>query len=139
MPGSPVLYLPEFIRKKRAFTQRKARDTGIGISLVHEVNGDVLLLRGMPGEAVKCYRQAQALEPGREGLQARIDRAREVMNKNRPAAGKRRQSVRFPEEIARAGRLERDGEPGRRNTSTVIFCGATRIMWKLSGCWPLSQ
>ncbi len=90
----------------------KARDAGIGISLVHEVNGDVLLLRGMPGEAVKCYRQAQALEPGREGLQARIDRAREVMNKNRPVAGKRRKSVRFPEEIARAGRLDRDGKPG---------------------------
>ena len=91
----------------------KARETGIGISLVHEVSGDVLLLRGMPGESVKCYRQAEKLEPGREGLQARIERAREAMNKNRPVAGKRRQTIRFPEEMARAGRLERDGEPGK--------------------------
>jgi tetratricopeptide (TPR) repeat protein len=91
----------------------KARDTNVGLSLVHEVNGDVLLLMGMPGKAVKCYRQALALEPGREGLQARIDRAHEVMSKNRPTADKRRQALRFPEEIARAARLERDGEPGK--------------------------
>jgi tetratricopeptide (TPR) repeat protein len=86
---------------------------GVGVSLAHEVSGDVLLLRGMPGEAVKCYRQAQQLDAARTGLQVKIDRARTAMNKNRPVGGKRRQQLAFPEEIARAGRLERDGEPAK--------------------------
>lgn len=101
-----------FLKEARLYID-KAMASHVGMALVHEINGDVCLLEGKPGEAVKAYRQAGRLNPAREGLPARIDRARELMNSNRPVAGKRRQELGFPEEMARAGQLERDGEPAR--------------------------
>jgi tetratricopeptide (TPR) repeat protein len=91
----------------------KARSANVGMSLAHEVYGDLVLVQSMPGEAVKSYRQAARLDPAREGIPVKIERARVMMSRNRPTRGKRRTALGFPEEMARAGTLERDGEPGK--------------------------
>ena len=88
----------------------RARSNNVGMPMAHEVHGDLMLVQSKPGEAVKSYRQALRLDPSREGINSRIDRARAMMNRNRPAQGKRRQELGFPEEMARASKLERDGE-----------------------------
>ena len=72
----------------------------------HETNGDLELIAGRPAEAVKSYRQAQKLGADGAGVQEKIDRARVMMK-----AGKHRSGMAFPEEIAHAGQLERDGKP----------------------------
>ncbi|MEH6581376.1 MAG: sulfotransferase [Halioglobus sp.] len=100
------------VREARLYIDT-ARPANVGMSLVHELHGDLCLLEDKPGEATKSYRQADKLDPGREGLSVRVDRARQMMTANKPAQGKRRQVLAFPEEIARAGQLERDGEPGK--------------------------
>jgi tetratricopeptide (TPR) repeat protein len=91
----------------------KARSANVGMSRAHEVHGDLMLVQSMPGEAVKSYRQAARLDPSREGIPVKIERARVIMNRNRPQQGKRRQALGFPEEMATAGKLERDGEHGQ--------------------------
>jgi tetratricopeptide (TPR) repeat protein len=100
------------LREARLYTER-ARSEHIGLSLAHELYGDLCLLEGSPGEAVKAYRQAERLDVNREVIRAKIEKARSVMNQKRPMHGKRKQQMGFPEEMARAGRLERDGEPGK--------------------------
>ena len=100
------------LREARLYIER-ARNENIGLSLAHELYGDLCLLEGNPGEAVKAYRQAERLDVDREVIQTKIDKARSVMNQRRPVHGKRKQQMGFPEEMARAGRLERDGEPGK--------------------------
>lgn len=100
------------LREARLYVER-ARAENIGLASAHELHGDLCLLEGSPGEAVKSYRQAERLDAGRELIQVKIEKAREVMNQRRPVRGKRKQELGFPEEMARAGRLERDGEPGK--------------------------
>ncbi len=100
------------LREARLYVER-ARSENVGLALAHELYGDVCLLEGSPGEAVKSYRQAERIDGSREVIQAKIEKARGVMNQRRPVRGRRRQELGFPEEMARAGRLERDGEPGK--------------------------
>jgi tetratricopeptide (TPR) repeat protein len=91
----------------------KARAENVGMSLAHEAYGDLMLAQSRPAEAVKSYRQVQQLDPERKGIQERIDRARVMMQHYRPIVGTRGANTAFPEEMAEAGRLERDGEPGK--------------------------
>ncbi len=88
----------------------KARSLHLADATVHETHADLLILEGMPGEAVKSYRQAQRLQPDNDGIQKKIDHARVKMNRMRPVDGERGAKLVFPEEMSRAGRLERDGE-----------------------------
>ena len=91
----------------------KARSLNLADAVVHETHADLLLLEGMPGEAVNSYRQAQRLSPDNDGIQKKIDHAREKMNRIRPMHGERQKKTAYPEEMSRAGRLERDGEIGQ--------------------------
>ena len=77
----------------------------------HVTNGDLELIAGRPAEAVKSYRKAQKLGADRADVQEKIDRARVMMKAGKPTDGKHRSGMAFPEEIARAGQLERDGKP----------------------------
>jgi len=88
----------------------KARTQHLADAMVHETHADLLMLEGMPGEAVKSYRQAQRLQADSGDIQKKIDHARVKMNRIRPIEGKRGAKLAFPEEMAQAGRLERDGE-----------------------------
>ena len=72
----------------------------------HVTDGDLELVAGRPAEAIKSYSKAQALGADRADTQKKIDHARAMMK-----AGKRGRGMAFPEEIARAGQLERDGKP----------------------------
>jgi len=98
-----------YLQEARLYVN-KARETHIADAMVHETHADLLMLEGMPGEAVKFYRQAQRLQPDNESVQKKIDHARYKMNRMRPVEGTRGARVKFPDEMARAGRLERDGE-----------------------------
>ena len=91
----------------------KARSLHMAVAVVHETHADLLLLEGMPGQAVNSYRQAQRLNPDNDGIQKKIDRARDKMNRIRPLEEARRGKLAFPEEMTRGVRLERDGEPGK--------------------------
>jgi tetratricopeptide (TPR) repeat protein len=91
----------------------KARETHVADSAVREFHADLLMLEGMPGEAVKSYRQAQRLHADNEGIQKKIDHARVKMNRVRPVEGGRGAKLAFPEEMAQAGRLQRDGDPAQ--------------------------
>jgi tetratricopeptide (TPR) repeat protein len=77
----------------------------------HVTDGDLELIAGRPAEAVKSYRKAQKLGADRAGVQEKIDRARVMLKAGKPTDGKRRSGMAFPEEIARAAQLERDGKP----------------------------
>ena len=88
----------------------KARSLHMADALVHETHADLLLIEGMPGQATTAYRQAQRLNPDNDGIQIKIDRARDKMNRIRPLKRERSGKHAFPEEMANAGRLERDGE-----------------------------
>jgi tetratricopeptide (TPR) repeat protein len=94
----------------------KARSLHLADATVHESHADLLMLEGMPGEAVKFYRQAQSLQADNDGIQKKIDHARVTMNRMRPVEGERGVKVVFPEEMARAGRLERDDEGAQAET-----------------------
>lgn len=101
------------LREARLYLE-KAREGNVGLSMLHETWADLLLLEGQPGEAVKSYRQAVRLDPGREqAIQVKIDKSRTVMSSNRPQRGKRREVMGFAPEMAQAGQLERDGEPAK--------------------------
>jgi tetratricopeptide (TPR) repeat protein len=90
----------------------KARADNIGMPLAHETFGDLMLLQSRPGEAVKSYRQVERLDPARTGIPAKIERARAMMQDYRPIVGQRGEKLAFPQEMAKAGQFERDGEPG---------------------------
>ena len=91
----------------------KARSANVAMALAHELYGDICLLENSPGEAVKAYRQAEALDDARDVIKTKIDKARQIMLRNRPVQGKRRQTLGFAEEMAQAGRHERDGDPAK--------------------------
>jgi tetratricopeptide (TPR) repeat protein len=91
----------------------KARSQNVAMPLAHETYGDLMLLKSRPGEAVKCYRQVEHLESGRPGIQGKIERARAMMQDYRPIVGQRGEKLAFPQEMAKAGQLERDGDPGK--------------------------
>lgn len=88
----------------------KAIKLQVGSPIAHEIHADLLVLEGMPGEAIKSYRQSQRLRPDGDEVQKKIDHARYRMNRLRPKDGTRGARVKFPEEMARAGQLERDGK-----------------------------
>jgi len=88
----------------------KARSLHMADAIVHEGHADLLLLEGMPGEAMKFYRRAQRLDSDSDSIQKKIDHAREKMNQARPLHGRHHEKLAFPEEMAKAGRLQRDGE-----------------------------
>jgi tetratricopeptide (TPR) repeat protein len=88
----------------------KARSLHIADALVHETYADLKLMEGSSGKAVSAYRQALKLNPDNDGIQAKIDHARVKMNRIKPLHGQRQQKLAFPEEMEKAGRLERDGE-----------------------------
>ena len=83
----------------------KARSLHLANAGVHETHADLLMLEGVPWEAVKFYRQAQKLQADKDGIQKKIDHARVRMNRMRPVHGERGAKVVFPEEMAQAGRL----------------------------------
>ncbi|MEH6589087.1 MAG: sulfotransferase [Halioglobus sp.] len=91
----------------------KARSEHIAMPLAHETYGDLLLLKNRPGEAVKSYRQTERLESGRPGIKDKIERARAMMQDYRPIVGQRGEKLAFPQEMAKAGQFERDGDPGK--------------------------
>jgi tetratricopeptide (TPR) repeat protein len=72
----------------------------------HVTNGDLELIAGRPAEAIESYSKAQQLGADRADTQKKIDHARAMMK-----TGKHSSGMAFPEEIARAGQLERDGKP----------------------------
>lgn len=85
--------------------------THVGSADVLETHADLLLLEGMPAKALSFYRQALSLNAGQKGIQQKVDKCRERMDHMRPVTeGPRRQKLAFPEEMAQAGRLERDGD-----------------------------
>lgn len=88
----------------------KAMSLHLADAGVHETHADLLMLESMPGKAVTSYRQAQRLQPDNDGIQKKIDHARVKMNRMRPVEGERGVKQAFPDEMAHAGRLERDGE-----------------------------
>jgi len=91
----------------------KAMSLNLADAGIHETHADIMLVEGRPGEAVKAYRQAQSLNPDNDSIQEKIEHARLKMNRMRPHHGERREKLAFPEEMAEAGRLERDGEGGQ--------------------------
>ena len=101
----------------------KARTLHLADAIVHETHADLLMLEGMPLEAVKFYLQAQRLQPDNDGIQGKLDHARVKMNRMRPVDGKHGVKQAFPDEMARAGRLERDGEG---NKAEDIYRGILR-------------
>ena len=82
----------------------------------HVTNGDLELIAGRPAEAIESYSKAQQLGADRADTQKKIDHARAMMK-----TGKHSSGMAFPEEIARAGQLERDGKPEEKRQTAFIF------------------
>lgn len=99
----------QYLSEARLYAD-KALKLHVGSASALEIHADILMLEGMPGEAVKTYRQAQALRPDPDALEKKIGHARYRMNRMRPKDGTRGAKVRYPDEMARAGQLERDGK-----------------------------
>ena len=99
----------QYLSEARLYAD-KAMSLQVGSSAVHEIHGDLLLLEGVPAEALNSYRRAQGLRPDPDVLQKKVDHARYRMNRMRPKDGTRGVRVRYPQEMARAGQLERDGK-----------------------------
>ena len=99
----------QYLSEARLYAD-KALKLHVGSASALEIHADILMLEGMPGEAVKTYRQAQALRPDPDALEKKIGHARYRMNRMRPKDGTRGAKVKYPDEMARAGQLERDGK-----------------------------
>ncbi|MDH3439482.1 MAG: tetratricopeptide repeat protein, partial [Gammaproteobacteria bacterium] len=78
----------------------------------HETYGDLLVLQGLPGEALKSYEQAIRLDPASGPVHDKVERARELAKKGPPpGATRRRPSMQYAREIAEAQEYEKSEDP----------------------------
>ncbi len=84
----------------------------------HDLNGDLLLIRGHSEAAIKAYEQVMRLDPTRSRVVTKIERAREdsaagqtasPQAEGNAAPGRR---MAFEDEIHRAQEKHKSGEPG---------------------------
>jgi len=89
--------------------------------LAHEVLGDLRLVQGEASNAIEAYEAAQRLQPGRQDIAAKLDRAGQMLEASMAASGvaggrpNRRQSA-FAEQIRDALDHEKRGELDKAET-----------------------
>ena len=84
----------------------------------HDLNGDLLLIRGHSEAAIKAYEQVMHLDPTRSRVVTKIERAREAIATGQTASPRAEGSAApgrrmpFEDEIHRAQEKHKSGEPG---------------------------
>lgn len=81
-------------------------------SQAHEIYGDLQVLLGQPGGALRSYEQAMRLDPARALLHDKIDRARKL-EAGKPEAARRppRPRMPFADEMEKARQHDREDNP----------------------------
>ena len=86
-------------------------------ALAHETHGDLLVLQGRPGDALKSYEQAIRLDPTGGLVHDKVARARELIKSGPlPGEGRQRPSMPYAREIAEAQEYEKSEDPGAAET-----------------------
>jgi len=84
----------------------------------HELNGDLLLIRGYAEAAIKAYEQVMRLDPTRPRVVTKIERAREDIAAGQTASPQAQgnaapgRRMAFEDEIHHAQEKHKSGEPG---------------------------
>lgn len=111
------LALQQFAQAEH-FVERALRQHSANAA-VHDVYGDLLLVRGRPAMAAKAYEQALRLDPVRLDTLLKIERARDLEAAARPtdaapaALRARRTSMAFEDEIRQAAEFANSGDKER--------------------------
>jgi tetratricopeptide (TPR) repeat protein len=77
----------------------------------HELHGDLLLLEGQFEKSIDVYRHVQHLQPKRTHVDAKIQRANELIQSLVAGVANQQPDFSFTEELDQAQQFKRDGEP----------------------------
>jgi len=76
-----------------------------------ELHGDLLLLEGYFEQSIVVYAHVQKLQPARSHVEAKIQRAKDLIKSNPPGSSLPQQDLSFNEELAEAQQFKLDGHP----------------------------